>query len=376
MHNEAGDTSAATMLQPGQTIRPQLSQQTAIVLIESLFGLHVKTIKELNSYDDRNYFISVDNNYDNPHIADLWSHGYVFKVMNSMDSFKKHVDAESAIQRELHKAGFSCPQPVLNVRGEDDPHSQSSLHVVRLLIYQPGSLICEIAYTPDIMHQVGRYVGAVDRTLRDFSHPALTCHRSLWSLESVPSLTQFLYAVTDKSLQQLAEDVINTFTRDIIPNLDQFQRGVIHGDFNEQNIIVKQRPSATPGEDQQYDMCAVIDFGGSANSYYVFEVAITIMYMMVESSVIDPMKVGGHILAGYLSEQPLTDVEFDLLKVCVAGRYAQSLVMGAYTYTLDKGNEYLLVTAKNGWPQLRRLWNMSQTELYDQWRQTIQTYNL
>ena len=91
MHNEAGDTSAATMLQPGQTIRPQLSQQTAIGLIESLFGLHVKTIKELNSYDDRNYFISVDSNYDNPHIADLWPHGYVFKVMNSMDSFKKHV---------------------------------------------------------------------------------------------------------------------------------------------------------------------------------------------------------------------------------------------------------------------------------------------
>ena len=152
--------------------------------------------------------------------------------------------------------------------------------------------------------------------------------------------------------------------------------GVIHGDFNEQNIIVKQRPSATPGEDQQYDVSAVIDFGDSANSYYVFEVAITIMYMMVESRVIDPMKVGGHVLAGYLSEHPLTDVEFDSLKVCVAGRYAQSLVMGAYSYTLDEGNEYLLVTAKNGWPQLRRLWNMSQTELYEQWRQTIQTYNL
>ena len=91
MHNKAGDTSAATMLQPGQTIRPQLSQQTAIGLIESLFGVHVKTIKELNSYDDRNYFISVDSNYDNPHIADLWPQGYVFKVLNSMDSFKKHV---------------------------------------------------------------------------------------------------------------------------------------------------------------------------------------------------------------------------------------------------------------------------------------------
>ena len=91
MHNEAVDTGAATMLQPGQSIRPQMSQKTAIGLIESLFGLQVKTIKELNSYDDRNYFITVDSNYDNPHIAEVWPHGYVFKVLNSLDSLKKHV---------------------------------------------------------------------------------------------------------------------------------------------------------------------------------------------------------------------------------------------------------------------------------------------
>ena len=129
-------------------------------------------------------------------------------------------------------------------------------------------------------------------------------------------------------------------------------------------------------KDKQYDIHAVIDFGESADSYYVFEIAIAIMYMMVESSVIDPMKVGGHVLAGYLSQQPLTDVEFDSLKVCVAGRYAQSLVMGAYSYSLDPGNEYLLVTAKNGWPQLKRLWDVSREELYKQWKKTIQAYNL
>ena len=100
------------------------------------------------------------------------------------------------------------------------------------------------------------------------------------------------------------------------------------------------------------------------------------MYMMVESNVIDQMKVSGHVLAGYLSQQPLVDVEFDALKVCIAGRYAQPLVMGAYTYSLDPGNEYLLVTAKNGWPQLRRLWDVSREELYKQWKETIQTYNL
>ena len=112
-------------------------------------------------------------------------------------------------------------------------------------------------------------------------------------------------------------------------------------------------------KDKQYDIHAVICFGVSTDSYYVFEVATTIMYMMVKSSVIDPMKVGGHVLAGYLSQQPLTYVEFDALKVCIAGRYALSLVMGAYSYSLDPGNEYMLVTAKTGWPQLKRLSDVS-----------------
>ena len=91
MQNGEGDTSAATMLQPGQSIRPQLSEGTAISLIESLYGLQVTTIKELNSYVDRNYFITVGSDYSNPQIPELWPHGYVFKVLNPMDSHKKHV---------------------------------------------------------------------------------------------------------------------------------------------------------------------------------------------------------------------------------------------------------------------------------------------
>ena len=76
-------------------------RETAISLIESLYGLHVTTIKELNSYDDRNYFITVGSDYSNPQIPELWPHGYVFKVLNSMDSHKKHV-GKYTIQVYIH----------------------------------------------------------------------------------------------------------------------------------------------------------------------------------------------------------------------------------------------------------------------------------
>ena len=56
-------------------------------------------------------------------------------------------------------------------------------------------------------------------------------------------------------------------------------------------------------------------------------------------------------------------------------RYAQSLVMGAYSYSQDPGNEYLLITSKTGWKTLTDFWSLSRQELYQQWDEIISEYN-
>jgi hypothetical protein len=58
-------------------------------LVEDVFGLRVQSIKQLDGYDDKNFFITVDDSFCcNPHLnAETRSQpGYVFKVMNSLDS--------------------------------------------------------------------------------------------------------------------------------------------------------------------------------------------------------------------------------------------------------------------------------------------------
>jgi hypothetical protein len=47
------------MLQPGESIRPHLSRQAAITLVQRLYGLRDITIDELNGYDDKNYHVQV-----------------------------------------------------------------------------------------------------------------------------------------------------------------------------------------------------------------------------------------------------------------------------------------------------------------------------
>ena len=66
------------ILSPGEVIRPSLTTQQAGSLLTSLYGFTPKTVKEFNSYDDRNFFFTVkETSEDNP---DVWPHGYILKV--------------------------------------------------------------------------------------------------------------------------------------------------------------------------------------------------------------------------------------------------------------------------------------------------------
>lgn len=118
----------------------------------------------------------------------------------------------------------------------------------------------------------------------------------------------------------------------------------------------------------QYEVAGIIDFGDSTDSYIVFEIAIAIMYLMVESEIVDIMDVGGHVLRGYYEHITLNEAEKQGLVTLVLGRYCQSLVLGAYSYLQDPGNEYLLCSADKGWKQLVELWNIPKHELYANWQ--------
>lgn len=407
----AGSASNSDMLQPGRQIRPMISCKVAVELVERLYGLQVLNVRELNSYDDRNFLVKIDpQSIRNSFVEDIWPHGYVLKVLNSMDSRKNHIDAEHAIQRILGTKGFNCPQPILNIKGQDksiedivydlpiesdEKKSTAEFqesgailhgrHVVRLLTFVPGRLLVEVTYTPQLLRCLGHNLCSMQSALEGFSHPALEQHQSIWSMDSVPQLLGFTSAIGDHEKRKLIEDIVEAFIQEVVPKKNRFQKGVIHGDFNEQNILVRKvilsesedfsapsqpRPQNASGDQDEHEVCGILDFGDTAFSFYLYDVAILIMYAMLDSRVVDFFDVGGYILAGYMSVEgrTLNEAEFEALKVCVASRYAQSLTMGAYTYSLNPTNEYLLTSSKNGWTQLNTFWTTPKDQLYDRWR--------
>ena len=69
-----------------------------------------------------------------------------------------------------------------------------------------------------------------------------------------------------------------------------------------------------------------------------------------------------------------TSVRFIKIKTLNPLLYLQSLVMGAYSYSQDPTNEYVIVTAARGWGILEDLWNTPKEELYAKWRKVMDTY--
>lgn len=126
-------------------------------------------------------------------------------------------------------------------------------------------------------------------------------------MESVMELEKFLYAVKEEQYKDIVEQVLVEYQKHVIDKLDHFEKGLIHGDFNEQNIIVSKKPNAN-----DYVISGVIDFGDTSISCKVFELAIGMTYMMLLNQQIEN---GGYFLAGYKMVRNVPEHELNVLKV-------------------------------------------------------------
>ncbi|KAI8423432.1 hypothetical protein MSG28_012565 [Choristoneura fumiferana] len=170
-----------TVLEPGKVIKPLISHEEVKLLAERLYGISVLELTELNGYDDKNYKIIEDPNMKNPLITHHSPHGYVLKIMNSMDSQNKGiVEAQNEIMNLLNTRNVTCPKPVRNVYGHF--YSVETLsgkqHAVRLLEFVPGALLKDVPRSEALMYQLGEFVANLDNKLQlcgEGKHREETC---------------------------------------------------------------------------------------------------------------------------------------------------------------------------------------------------------
>jgi hydroxylysine kinase len=92
-------SESVDLAKPGESIRCLLSDEQARDLSKRLYGLTVTKTKEFNGYDDRNFHLTVTEDCNNRFIGEVWPHGYVLKIVNTLDSKKPDYLGKSLIDQ-------------------------------------------------------------------------------------------------------------------------------------------------------------------------------------------------------------------------------------------------------------------------------------
>ncbi|XP_075915781.1 hydroxylysine kinase-like [Petromyzon marinus] len=347
-----------------------------------------------------------------------------------------------AMMSFLRERGFPMQEVVDNVSGKimsleniDCGEGEKEFNV-RLLTYLPGVPLSRVLADGSLYYQVGKLAASIHQALQQFEHPFLhSLQRDdfIWNLSNTHLLESYLFTLDGDPNQGLVREVIAKFREEIQPNLHKLTRyphtrlaqhqscgrnkngtgtndddgdegrtvnnkrqrtksnstfplaaGIIHGDFNDDNILVQEVTTGSEQQQQQqgpksaegaprHRVSGVVDLNSMMFGYHVYDLAMAIMYMMVESG--EAMEAGGHVLAGYESVQALTEDERRAVYFLVACRFCQSLVMARYTILRYPQNaDYLLITARTGWVKLRELWTRGLEDMQRLWSDVAAWY--
>lgn len=197
-------------------------QEEAARHAEDVFGLRdvdASKVKEFVSYDDRNFFLPAVT-YMHPETKEIEVLDAIFKVHNGVESDNDGlIRAHNEVLAYLKNQGVMVPEPLTVKQGGDTigwislkrlrNESETRKHAVRLLRYIPGVLIDQNEEEkPEMLQDLGRFVGRMDNKLLNFAVPkGLEGRVLLWDLKNLPALARFSDCIVDPENRALQSKV-------------------------------------------------------------------------------------------------------------------------------------------------------------------------
>ncbi|XP_038075962.1 hydroxylysine kinase-like [Patiria miniata] len=373
--------------------KPYVTVDDVQALLVRLYSIYPDVIKECNSYTDRTFyaraspssfstFLTSENEGQKTgtHQAE-----FILKVLNA--EFTSDGPGTVAAQVDILnflKENFpelKCQVPVPTVDGhllsyeiirndyvtEQAMESVYELSAVRMCRYIEGRTLNDAApLPPSFFYKAGHHLGRLQLALQtyvgDVEPLRRKAVRTIWCLDNVPLVRRHLDLVTDITRRAMLDDVIAAFETTVVPMQGELRKGIVHHDYSDHNVLVV--PSSALSMDEttraaNYEISGLIDFDLMVYTCLVNEIAVAMMYLMLCSE--EPLRAAAYLLAGFESRAPLPLTERRLLRVLVAGRFAQSLVYGLRSAKLNPGNaDYLCSTQEQGWKCLTLLWGHSE----------------
>ena len=184
-------------------------------------------------------------------------------------------------------------------------------------------------------------------------------------------MKEYLQDIDDLSYKHNAKRIFDAFEKYVSPRIPSFKRGIIHGDFNGLNIILKDK---LPTEDS-YHVAGFIDFNDCINTCTIFELGVSLAYIMQENmkpvNCSSPVEFVGPYISAYNTVLPLSTDELDCLYYLVLARCCQTALNGTLSFKVEPWNTYLLTTPHKSWLLIEELLSCQKDEVDRIWKNHI-----
>jgi len=309
---------------------PRLSLAEAARLLEEEFGL-AGDLTALPSERDQNFCVKTAS-----------EPGFVLKIAKS-DERREVLELQNTAIAHLARELEDLDWPVLRgtVRGAEIAEARSEsgrTHFARLFSWVEGTPFAHAApHDSTLMGSLGRALARIDRSLERFTHPAM--HRALhWDLKRADQAFRHAQLLS-AGQRALIEDHIGAWRAIAWPLL---RHGVIHGDANDYNVLVRA------GE-----VAALLDFGDMVHSALVCDPAIGVAYAMLGKC--DPISAAREVIGEYQRHFPLSAAEADAVFPLACARLAMSVCHSTRNALEKSQDPYQQVSAAPAWQLLADL---------------------
>jgi Ser/Thr protein kinase RdoA (MazF antagonist) len=350
-------------------LRPPSLSSTEISQL-SLQGLeNITLIRELDSYDDRNYLIQASLNNNTTTTSK-----FVLKFHNGVESTQptKFIHTQINILKYLHQHGFIVPLDVESLaigRYENQ-------FVIRVLHWIEGETLYDYSKSfmlsnkdnqfASIIYQVGSELAAIDLTMKLFidTENILSSRKLIWDLANFQQIRNYLKyqsPTNEKHSVQWIKDTLEEFDSIYETILIHLPKQIIQNDANDRNILVIVENDTKP-------KIGLIDMGDLCETWHINQLAIALCYLLV-SLFTDTDKTESSywldvcftaMYQGYQSKYPLTINEIQVLPLLIKARLCTSISLGAYSYGItEPKNPYLLIHSIPAWNALQAMVSIS-----------------
>jgi 4-aminobutyrate aminotransferase-like enzyme/Ser/Thr protein kinase RdoA (MazF antagonist) len=320
-------------------VRRRLSSGEAVRIARDLYGIG-GAARELPSERDQNFHL------EGPDGA------FVLKVAGPAEpDGVLQLQDEALLWLEERAPELAIPRLVAARSGETTVHVDDTggPQRIRLVTWLPGTLLADARpHAPELLGDLGRFLGRLDAALLGFTHPAAVERDLDWNpSRSLAVIARHRDAIHDPARRALVDGFVRRYEEGAAPLLPKLRKSVIHNDANDRNVLVGE-----PHPDARR-ISGLLDFGDMLETHTVSELAVATAYTVLGKR--DPLAAAARVVAGYNEAFPLTEPELDALFLLACVRLCCSVSLSAHRRTAEPENPYLTVSEAPAWQALERL---------------------